>query len=72
MDNARSGLREERASPLMNAKTARQILLCRRPTGEDDSDPSVKRALDVAAKDPSLAAELEKQTVFDLGLCGGY
>jgi hypothetical protein len=54
----------------MNAKNARNILLCRRPTGEDDSDPSVKRALDVAAKDPSLAAELEKQTVFDLGRAG--
>jgi len=50
----------------MNSKTARQILLCRRPTGEDDSDPSMKRALVVAAKDKSLAAELESQTAFDL------
>jgi hypothetical protein len=49
----------------MNSKSARQILLCRRPNGEDDSDPSMKRALAVAARDSSLAAELEKQTVFD-------
>ncbi len=50
----------------MNAKTARQILVCRRPTGHDDSDPVVKRALLVAAKDKALAAELESQTAFDL------
>jgi hypothetical protein len=50
----------------MNSKSARQILLCRRPTGEDDSEPSMKRALDVAAKDGSLATELESQTAFDL------
>ena len=49
----------------MNSKSARQILLCRRPTGEDDSDPSMKRAMALAAKDSSLAAELERQTVFD-------
>jgi hypothetical protein len=50
----------------MNTKTARQILLCRRPTGQDDSDPLVKRALVMAAKDKSLGAELESQTAFDL------
>jgi hypothetical protein len=50
----------------MNAKTARQIILCRRPTGRDDSDPLMKRALVVAAKDKSLSAELESQTAFDL------
>jgi hypothetical protein len=49
----------------MNSKTARQILLCRRPTGQDDSDPLVKRALVMAAKDKSLGAELESQTAFD-------
>jgi hypothetical protein len=49
----------------MNSKSARQILLCRRPTGEDDSDPSMKRAMALAAKDSSLAAELESQTAFD-------
>jgi hypothetical protein len=49
----------------MNAKSARNVLLCRRPTGEDDSDPLVKRALDFAAKDASFAAELEEQTNFD-------
>jgi hypothetical protein len=50
----------------MNSKAARQILLCRRPTGQDDSDPLMKRALVVAAKDKSLGAELESQTAFDL------
>ena len=50
----------------MNSKSARQILLCRRPTGEDDSEPAMKRAMDWAAKDSSLAAELESQTAFDL------
>jgi hypothetical protein len=50
----------------MNSKAARQILVCRRPTGHDDSDPLVKRALLVAAKDKALAAELETQTSFDL------
>jgi hypothetical protein len=50
----------------MNSKAARQILVCRRPTGHDDSDPLVKRALLVAAKDKALAAELESQTAFDL------
>lgn len=50
----------------MNAKTARQILLCRRPSGRDDSDPLVKRALVVAAKDKTLSGELESQTAFDL------
>lgn len=50
----------------MNAKMARQVLLCRRPTGQDDSDPLMKRALVVAAKDKSLSAELESQTAFDL------
>ena len=49
----------------MNAKAARQILICRRPTGHDDSDSLVKRALLVAAKDKALAAELESQTAFD-------
>lgn len=49
----------------MNSKAARQILLCRRPTGEDDSDPSMKRAIAFAAKESSLAAELEEQTTFD-------
>jgi hypothetical protein len=49
----------------MNAKSARQILLCRRPSGEDDSDPSMKRAMALAARDSSLAAELERQTAFD-------
>jgi hypothetical protein len=49
----------------MNAKSARQILLCRRPSGEDDSEPSVKRAMAVAARDRSLAAELQRQTAFD-------
>jgi hypothetical protein len=49
----------------MNSKSARQVLLCRRPTGEDDTDPSMKRAMAVAAKDDSLAAELEHQTAFD-------
>jgi hypothetical protein len=49
----------------MNSKTARQILLCRRPTGQDDSDPLMKRALVMAAKDKSLGAELESQTAFD-------
>jgi hypothetical protein len=50
----------------VNSKTARQILLCRRPTGQDDADPLVKRALVVAAKDKALAAELQSQTAFDL------
>ncbi len=49
----------------MNSKSARQILLCRRPSGEDDSDPAMKRALAVAAKDRSLAAEFQKQSDFD-------
>jgi hypothetical protein len=49
----------------MNLKTARQILLCRRPNGEDDSDPSTKRAMAMAAKNSSLAAEFENQTAFD-------
>ena len=38
----------------MNSKSARQILLCRRPSGEDDSDTSMKRAMAVAAKDGAL------------------
>ena len=50
----------------MNSKAARQVLVCRRPTGEDDSDPLMKRALVVAAKDKSLGAELESQSAFDL------
>src|SRR5262245_30044198 len=50
----------------MNSKTARQVLLCRRPTGQDDSDPLMKRALVIAAKDKALAAELESQSAFDL------
>jgi hypothetical protein len=49
----------------MNAKRARQILLCRRPSGEDDSEPAVRRALAIAARDGSLGAELQRQTVFD-------
>ncbi|MET0252931.1 MAG: hypothetical protein ABW214_02750 [Terrimicrobiaceae bacterium] len=49
----------------MNSKSARQILLCRRPGGEDDSDPAMKRAMAVAAKDRSLAAEFQKQSAFD-------
>jgi hypothetical protein len=50
----------------MNSKSARQILLCRRASGEDDSEPSMKRAMGIAAKDSSLAAELKSQTAFDL------
>jgi hypothetical protein len=50
----------------MNSKTARQILLCRRATGQDDSDPLMKRALVMAAKDKLLGVELESQTAFDL------
>jgi hypothetical protein len=49
----------------MNFKSARQVLLCRRPTGEDDADPSMKRAMAAAAKNSSLAAEFENQTAFD-------
>jgi hypothetical protein len=49
----------------MNAKSARQILLCRRPSGGDDSEPAVRRALAVAARDRSLTEELQRQTAFD-------
>jgi hypothetical protein len=49
----------------MNARSARQILLCRRPSGEDDGEPSVKRAMQFAARDGALAAELRSQTDFD-------
>ena len=49
----------------MNSKGARQILLCRRPGGEDDSDPAMKRAMAVAAKDSTLAEEFRKQSAFD-------
>jgi len=49
----------------MTSKAARQVLVCRRPTGEDDSDPLMKRALVVAAKDKSLGAELASQSAFD-------
>ncbi|HEY5741882.1 MAG TPA: hypothetical protein VIS99_05015, partial [Terrimicrobiaceae bacterium] len=49
----------------MNSKSARQVLLCRRPNGEDDSDPLMKRALVIAAKDKSLSAEVDLQSAFD-------
>ena len=49
----------------MNAKSARQILLCRRPSGADDAETSMKRAMAVAARDGALSAELRRQTDFD-------
>ncbi|HEY5768575.1 MAG TPA: hypothetical protein VIS71_01910 [Terrimicrobium sp.] len=49
----------------MNSRSARQILLCRRPGGEDDSDPAMKRAMAVAAREVALAEEFEKQSAFD-------
>jgi len=52
----------------MNTRTARQILLARRPDGRDDESPGVKEALAAIATDASLSAECEEARIFDRGI----
>ena len=50
----------------MTSKIARQHLICRRPSGDDDSFSSMREAIACAAKDASLGGEFEAQTSFDV------
>jgi hypothetical protein len=53
----------------MNDIEAKLILCACRPDGQDQHDPSVKEALDLAEHDPALAAWLAREQTLDASLC---
>jgi len=52
----------------MTRKAARDILVCRRPSGGDDEDRLMREALKVAEATPDLSAEWKTQHAFDARL----
>ncbi len=55
----------------MTRDEARQILEAARPNGRDDTDPRVAEALRLAAQDPELAGQLERQRALDATMTAG-
>src|SRR5262245_4297182 len=55
----------------MTRDEARQLLEAARANGRDDTDPLVAEALRVAAQDPELARQLERQRSFDARMTSG-
>lgn len=49
----------------MTKKAARDILICRRPSGGDDEERVMREALAVAAQNPDLDAEVKAQHAID-------
>jgi hypothetical protein len=55
----------------MTRDEARQILEAARANGRDDADPQVAEALRMAAQDPELTAQLERQRALDITMTAG-